>query len=149
MINFCLLSSLFIFSQAPDESALHKLSAKLTENGVDHKLWIEQPENYPTCLAVKPYSKGNNRKSLLVVIFFLPPIKRILYSPTFCVCLLPFQIRSRRCSRNLNSTKVRLWPYLRNRTQRRRRRRHRKNEDLALMIVISRRGKKGLRNINK
>ena len=44
--------------QAPDESALHKLTAKLTENNVDHKLWIEQPEDYPTCLAVRPYRKG-------------------------------------------------------------------------------------------
>lgn len=25
-----------------------------------HKLWIEQPENYPTCLAVKPYPKELN-----------------------------------------------------------------------------------------
>ena len=24
---------------------------------IRHKLWIEQPENYPTCLALKPYPK--------------------------------------------------------------------------------------------
>ena len=39
----------------PDD--LTKISDKLKEAGVDHKLWIEQPENFPTCLAVKPYPK--------------------------------------------------------------------------------------------
>ena len=34
------------------------LSGKLTEAGVLHKLWVEQPENYPTCLATKPYPKS-------------------------------------------------------------------------------------------
>ena len=26
--------------------------------GVDFKLWNEQPENYPTCLATRPYPKA-------------------------------------------------------------------------------------------
>ena len=43
--------------EAPGESDLIKMSEKLKENGVDFKLWIEQPENFPTCLAVKPYPK--------------------------------------------------------------------------------------------
>ncbi|XP_076024153.1 putative peptidyl-tRNA hydrolase PTRHD1 [Genypterus blacodes] len=42
---------------APDEASLSSLSENLTEAGVAHKLWIEQPENIPTCLALKPYPK--------------------------------------------------------------------------------------------
>ncbi|KAF7651316.1 hypothetical protein LDENG_00112430 [Lucifuga dentata] len=42
---------------APDEASLSGLSEKLTEVGVAHKLWIEQPENIPTCLALKPCPK--------------------------------------------------------------------------------------------
>ncbi|XP_029902483.1 putative peptidyl-tRNA hydrolase PTRHD1 [Myripristis murdjan] len=43
--------------QAPDQDSLSSLSETLTEGGVAHKLWIEQPENIPTCLALKPYPK--------------------------------------------------------------------------------------------
>lgn len=43
--------------QAPDEAALSGLSESLTQAGVAHKLWIEQPENIPTCLALKPCPK--------------------------------------------------------------------------------------------
>ncbi|KAM6965072.1 putative peptidyl-tRNA hydrolase PTRHD1 [Aplochiton taeniatus] len=43
--------------QALDQASLSTLSETLTEKGVDHKLWIEQPENVPTCLALKPYPK--------------------------------------------------------------------------------------------
>lgn len=39
------------------EGDLLKLAEKLKSNDVKHKLWIEQPENIPTCLAVKPYRK--------------------------------------------------------------------------------------------
>lgn len=42
---------------APDEAALSSLSENLTQAGVAHKLWIEQPENIPTCLALKPCQK--------------------------------------------------------------------------------------------
>ncbi|KAA8582852.1 putative peptidyl-tRNA hydrolase PTRHD1 [Etheostoma spectabile] len=42
---------------APDEAALSGLSETLTQAGVAHKLWIEQPENIPTCLALKPCPK--------------------------------------------------------------------------------------------
>ena len=44
-----------VLETGPDD--LSKISEKLKEAGVDHKLWIEQPENFPTCLAVKPYPK--------------------------------------------------------------------------------------------
>ncbi|KAK9052850.1 hypothetical protein SSX86_029480 [Deinandra increscens subsp. villosa] len=40
------------------EVQLKNLSEKLTSNNIAHKLWIEQPENYPTCLASKPYPKS-------------------------------------------------------------------------------------------
>ena len=40
------------------ETQLVNLAAKLADAGVDHKLWMEQPENYPTCLATRPYPKA-------------------------------------------------------------------------------------------
>lgn len=43
--------------QAADEAALSSLSETLTQADVAHKLWMEQPENIPTALALKPYPK--------------------------------------------------------------------------------------------
>lgn len=43
--------------EAPDEKSLLGLKDKLEENSIKHKLWIEQPENIPTCLVCKPYPK--------------------------------------------------------------------------------------------
>jgi len=43
---------------APDEKTLETLAQKLVENKIDHKLWIEQPENIQTCIALKPYTKA-------------------------------------------------------------------------------------------
>lgn len=40
------------------EAQLCALADKLSEAGVAFKLWTEQPENFPTCLATKPYHKG-------------------------------------------------------------------------------------------
>ncbi|KAF5191583.1 Udp-glycosyltransferase 87a2 [Thalictrum thalictroides] len=40
------------------ETQLLNLSQKLTASDIAHKLWIEQPENMPTCLATKPYPKS-------------------------------------------------------------------------------------------
>lgn len=48
--------------QVPNEETLKKVAAKLTENSIAHKLWIEQPENIPTCLAIKPYPKDEVKK---------------------------------------------------------------------------------------
>ena len=45
-----------------DEQALRSTVDKLEEAGVRHKLWVEQPENFPTCLAVKPYPKQEIQK---------------------------------------------------------------------------------------
>jgi len=43
--------------EAPDEDSLRQLANTLEANNVDYKLWIEQPENIPTCLVTKPYAK--------------------------------------------------------------------------------------------
>lgn len=48
--------------QVPNEDSLRKIAEKLKENSVDHKLWIEQPEDIPTCLALKPYPKEEVKK---------------------------------------------------------------------------------------
>ncbi|XP_042039961.1 putative peptidyl-tRNA hydrolase PTRHD1 [Salvia splendens] len=40
------------------ETQLLNLSEKLKAGGVAHKLWIEQPENFATCLATKPCPKS-------------------------------------------------------------------------------------------
>lgn len=50
--------------QAPDEAALSSLSEALTRAGVAHKLWVEQPENIPTCLALKPCPKDSVQQLL-------------------------------------------------------------------------------------
>ncbi|XP_018564305.1 putative peptidyl-tRNA hydrolase PTRHD1 [Anoplophora glabripennis] len=48
--------------EATDEKSLINLKDKLVENGIKHKLWIEQPENIPTCLVAKPYLKEEVQK---------------------------------------------------------------------------------------
>ncbi|XP_053945485.1 putative peptidyl-tRNA hydrolase PTRHD1 [Anastrepha obliqua] len=48
--------------EAKDEAALVKVAEKLKENDIKHKMWIEQPENIPTCIAIKPYVKDNIHK---------------------------------------------------------------------------------------
>lgn len=40
------------------EAQLINLAEKLRDNGISYKLWIEQPEKFPTCLATKPYPKS-------------------------------------------------------------------------------------------
>ncbi|KAL5074229.1 hypothetical protein RYX36_013213 [Vicia faba] len=40
------------------EPQIKNLSEKLKAGGIIHKLWIEEPENIPTCLATKPYPKS-------------------------------------------------------------------------------------------
>ncbi|TNM94736.1 putative peptidyl-tRNA hydrolase PTRHD1 isoform X1 [Takifugu rubripes] len=49
---------------APDEAALSSLSDALTQAGVAHKLWIEEPEHIPTCLALKPCPKDSVQQLL-------------------------------------------------------------------------------------
>ncbi|KAK3439665.1 hypothetical protein EUGRSUZ_C04010 [Eucalyptus grandis] len=40
------------------EPQILNLAEKLKAGDIAHKLWIEQPENIPTCLATKPYPKS-------------------------------------------------------------------------------------------
>jgi peptidyl-tRNA hydrolase len=42
----------------PNEQELKLLADALNNNNIKYKLWIEQPENFPTCLAIKPYNKN-------------------------------------------------------------------------------------------
>ncbi|XP_055942546.1 putative peptidyl-tRNA hydrolase PTRHD1 [Argiope bruennichi] len=51
-----------VILEAPDESSLWKLSNELETNEIYHKIWIEQPENFPTCIACKPYPKTEVQK---------------------------------------------------------------------------------------
>ncbi|XP_059058651.1 putative peptidyl-tRNA hydrolase PTRHD1 [Achroia grisella] len=48
--------------EVPNEDSLKKAAEKLKENSIDYKLWTEQPENIPTCLAIKPYPKEAIKK---------------------------------------------------------------------------------------
>ncbi|XP_063627966.1 putative peptidyl-tRNA hydrolase PTRHD1 [Cydia splendana] len=48
--------------EVPNEETLKKLAEKLKENDIAHKLWIEQPENIATSLALKPYPKDEVKK---------------------------------------------------------------------------------------
>lgn len=46
-----------IILKADGKEDLLKIQAKLDEANIEHHLWIEQPENVPTCLAVAPQPK--------------------------------------------------------------------------------------------
>jgi hypothetical protein len=50
--------------ECKSEAQLRTLSAKLTQDGVLHKLWIEQPEDCASALATAP-----ERKSALAAYF--------------------------------------------------------------------------------
>lgn len=43
--------------EAPDETSLKNLDAILEKDDIKHIMWMEQPENIPTCLVAKPYPK--------------------------------------------------------------------------------------------
>ncbi|KAK8789857.1 hypothetical protein WA158_006637 [Blastocystis sp. Blastoise] len=47
-----------ILLQVSNEDELRSISKLLSDNKICHKLWIEQPENIPTALAIKPYHKS-------------------------------------------------------------------------------------------
>ncbi|XP_036594115.1 putative peptidyl-tRNA hydrolase PTRHD1 [Trichosurus vulpecula] len=44
--------------EAPDEAALMALAETPKQNNIDYMLWLEQPENIATCIALRPYFKG-------------------------------------------------------------------------------------------
>eukprot|EP00731_Ephydatia_muelleri_P010374 Em0005g960a len=58
MHKVVLEASTFITCVVNDEADLLALASSLRGGEVDHKLWMEQPENIPTCLATKPYPKS-------------------------------------------------------------------------------------------
>jgi peptidyl-tRNA hydrolase len=47
-----------VTKEVKGEAQLRTLSEKLTQEGILHKLWQEQPENTPTCVALKPYRRS-------------------------------------------------------------------------------------------
>ena len=53
-----LLRVVQVVLEVKGEAQLINLIAKLTEAGIRHKVWIEQPEGFPTCVATKPYPKS-------------------------------------------------------------------------------------------
>ena len=42
----------------PSQEELTNLNDTLNKNDIKFKLWMEMPENIPSCLATKPYSKS-------------------------------------------------------------------------------------------
>ncbi|KAL2942550.1 putative peptidyl-tRNA hydrolase PTRHD1, partial [Bienertia sinuspersici] len=61
-LSYCSPSSLDsmhkVTLEVEGEIQIVNLLEKLKSNGILHKLWIEQPENIPTCLATKAYPKS-------------------------------------------------------------------------------------------
>jgi peptidyl-tRNA hydrolase len=47
-----------IIISVQNHEELKSLNDTLLVNEIKFKLWIEEPENVPTCLATKPYSKS-------------------------------------------------------------------------------------------
>lgn len=43
--------------EAADETTLKELAEILQQKSIDHMLWLEQPENIATCIALRPYPK--------------------------------------------------------------------------------------------
>ncbi|KAM5319924.1 putative peptidyl-tRNA hydrolase PTRHD1 [Glossophaga mutica] len=46
-----------VILEAPDETTLKELAETLQQKNIEHVLWLEQPENIATCLALRPYPK--------------------------------------------------------------------------------------------
>jgi hypothetical protein len=51
--------------RVPDTAALQKLAGLLTTANAPFHLWIEQPENEPTCLALAPNRKERETRRAL------------------------------------------------------------------------------------
>jgi len=43
---------------AKDEQELIETAEKLQNNNIKHHVWVEHPENYRSCLAVRPYPRS-------------------------------------------------------------------------------------------
>ncbi|URD86068.1 Peptidyl-tRNA hydrolase PTH2 [Musa troglodytarum] len=49
------------------ETQLRNLANKLKKEGIDHKLWVQQPEDLPTCLTTRPCPKSQKTETALYV----------------------------------------------------------------------------------
>jgi peptidyl-tRNA hydrolase len=47
-----------VIKECKGEAQLRTLADRLAAEGVAHKLWVEQPENIPTAIALKPYPRS-------------------------------------------------------------------------------------------
>ena len=47
-----------IVLECPSEKQLLSVRDSLEENQIRYKMWVEQPENVPTALAIKPYPRS-------------------------------------------------------------------------------------------
>ena len=47
-----------VTKEVKGEAQLMTLAEKLKTEGIVHKLWMEQPENLPTAIALKPYPRS-------------------------------------------------------------------------------------------
>uniref|UniRef100_A0A0D3FZV4 peptidyl-tRNA hydrolase n=1 Tax=Oryza barthii TaxID=65489 RepID=A0A0D3FZV4_9ORYZ len=70
--NSCLWNSVTL--EVKGETQLKNLAEKLEAAGVRHKVWIEQPENIPTCIATAPCPKSQEEELEIVE-------RRLLRSP--------------------------------------------------------------------
>ena len=57
--ELCDLLCMQVVLEIKGKEQLLNLASKLQEAGVRHKLWVEQPENFPTCLATAPLEKDS------------------------------------------------------------------------------------------
>ena len=46
-----------VVKECKGETQLVNLAEKLKQEGIAHELWLEQPENFPTAVALKPYPR--------------------------------------------------------------------------------------------
>ncbi|GMK53924.1 hypothetical protein CspeluHIS016_0105100 [Cutaneotrichosporon spelunceum] len=51
--------------EVADEDALQRLHASLDKAGIPHHLWVEEPEHFPTALALVPNKRGKAVKRAL------------------------------------------------------------------------------------
>ncbi|TXT14666.1 uncharacterized protein COLE_00859 [Cutaneotrichosporon oleaginosum] len=51
--------------EVPDEEALQRLHTALEKAGIPHHLWVEEPEHFPTALALVPNKRGKAVKRAL------------------------------------------------------------------------------------
>jgi len=60
LLHIVLLSTLLVqvVLEVDGEKQLRDLAQKMETARVKHKLWVEQPENFATCIATAPYPKS-------------------------------------------------------------------------------------------